>query len=129
MSLHNDRQISYHPPTTKLAGQLVCPHCQTSFPLTWRRYSLSPWGNYCCPQCKQISQLKDNSSWLWLIRIAGIMIYVILFINVFSYIFNSSGVVATLMPERLLVLLMSIVVGLLIDKWIDGNMTHLKIRS
>ena len=128
MNRRNDRQIS-HLPTTKLAGQLVCPHCQTSFPLTWRRYLSAVWGNYRCPQCRQVSYLKDNSSWLWLIRIAGVIIYVILSINVFSYIFNNLGVVGTLIPARLFVLLISVVVGLLIDKWIDGHLRHLKIRS
>jgi uncharacterized paraquat-inducible protein A len=128
MTLHNDRQISHHAKNTS-AGQLVCPHCQTSFPLTWRRYLLSPLGNHRCPQCKQVSQLKDNSRWLWPIRIAGIMIYVILSINVFSYTFNDSGVVGTLIPARLFVLFVSVVVGLLIDKWVEGHVRHLKIRS
>jgi uncharacterized integral membrane protein len=127
MNRRNEHKISHHPRTT-FAGQLVCPHCQTSFPLTWRRYLLAVWG-YRCPQCRQVSHLKDNSPWLWPTRIAGIMIYVILFINVFSYVFNSSGAVATLIPARLFVLLISVVVGLLIDKWIDGHMRHLKIRS
>jgi uncharacterized integral membrane protein len=126
MTLHNDRQHS-HLPTTKLSGQLVCPHCQASFPLTWRRYLISQWGIHRCPQCRQISQLKDDSSWLWPIRIAGIMIYVILSINVFSYVFNNLGVVGTLIPARLLVLLVSVVLGLLIDKWVDGHMRHLKV--
>jgi hypothetical protein len=126
MTLHNDRQHS-HLPATKLAGQLVCPHCQTSFPLTWRRYLISQWGIHRCPQCRQISQLKDDSSWLWPIRIAGIMIYVILSINVFSYVFNNLGVVGTLIPARLFVLFVSVVLGLLIDKWVDGHMRHLKV--
>jgi uncharacterized paraquat-inducible protein A len=126
--LHNDRQISHHPKNAS-AGQLVCPHCQTSFPLTWRRYLLSVWGNHRCPQCKQVSQLKDDSPWLWPIRIAGIMIYVILSINVFSYVFNNVGVVGTLVPSRLFVLFISVMVGLLIDKWVDGHVRHLKIRS
>jgi hypothetical protein len=47
MSLRKIRQISRHPKTT-FAGQLVCPHCQTAFPVTWRRYWAAPWGNYRC---------------------------------------------------------------------------------
>jgi hypothetical protein len=66
MNRRHDRQSPRHPKTT-FAGQLVCPHCQTSFPLTWRRYLSAVWGNYRCPQCRQVSYLKDNSSWLWLI--------------------------------------------------------------
>jgi uncharacterized paraquat-inducible protein A len=128
MNRQDDRQISHHP-TTKLAGQLVCPHCQTSFPLTWRRYLLSQWGIHRCPQCLQVSQLKDDSSWLWPIRIAGIIIYVILSINIFSYVFSNSGVVGTLIPARLFVLFVSVVVGLFIDKWVDGNVRHLQNRS
>jgi uncharacterized paraquat-inducible protein A len=127
MNRRSDRKIS-HLPTTKLAGQLVCPHCQTSFPLTWRRY-LSSWGNHRCPQCRQVSYLKDDFSWLWLIRIALVMIYVILSINVFSYVFNNVGVVGTLIPTRLFGLLITVVVGSLVDKWIDGHLRHLKIRS
>jgi hypothetical protein len=128
MTLHNDRQIS-HLPTTKLPGYLVCPHCQTSFPLTWRRYLLSVWGNYRCPQCRQVSYLKDDSPWLWPIRIAGIVFYAILSINVFSYVFKNVGVVGTLVPTRLLMFLITVVAGLLIDKWIEGHMRQLKIRS
>ncbi len=127
MNRHNEHQISHLKNTS--AGQLVCPHCQTSFPLTWHRYLLSLWGNHQCPQCKQVSQLKDNFSWLWPIRIAGIVIYVILSINVFSYVFNNVGVAGTLVPARLFTLLIALVVGLLIDKWIDGHMRHLKILS
>ena len=44
MSLRHDRRVS-HLPTTK-SGRLICPHCQTSFPLTWHRYLSSVWGNY-----------------------------------------------------------------------------------
>jgi hypothetical protein len=128
MTLHNDRQTSHHPKNTS-TGQLVCPHCQTSFPLTWRRYLLSLWGNHRCPQCKQVSQLKDNSSWVWLIRIAGIIIYVILIINVFTYVFNELGVVGTLIPARLFFLLITVAVGFPIDRWIEGHLRHLKIRS
>ena len=47
MSLHHDRQTSRHPKTT-FTGQLVCPHCQTAFPVTWRRYWAAPLGNYRC---------------------------------------------------------------------------------
>jgi len=49
MSLRNDRQNPHRPKTT-FAGQLVCPHCQTAFPITWRRYWSAPWGNYRCPE-------------------------------------------------------------------------------
>lgn len=128
MNLRNDRRISHHPKNASL-GQLVCPHCQTSFPLTWHRYLLSPWGNYQCPQCNQVSQLKDNFSWVWLIRITGIIIYVILIINVFTYVFNELGVVGTLIPARLFFLLITVAVGFPIDRWIEGHLRHLKIRS
>jgi hypothetical protein len=128
MSLRNDRRISHHPKNAS-AGQLVCPHCQTSFPLTWRRYLLSLWGNHQCPQCKQVSQLKDNFPWVWLIRITGIIIYVILIINVFTYVFNELGVVGTLIPARLFFLLITVAAGFPIDRWIEGHWRHLKIRS
>ena len=36
MSLRHDLRVS-HLPTTK-SGRLICPHCQTSFPLTWHQY-------------------------------------------------------------------------------------------
>jgi hypothetical protein len=128
MNRRNEHKISHHSKNT-FAGQLVCPHCQTSFPLTWCRYLSAVWGNHRCPQCRQVSYLKDDFSWLWLIRIALVTIYVILSINVFSYVFNNVGVVGTLIPTRLFGLLITVVVGSLIDKWIDGHLRHLKIRS
>jgi hypothetical protein len=53
MTLHNDRQISHHPKNTS-AGQLVCPHCQKAFTITWRRYWAAPMGDYRCPKCRQM---------------------------------------------------------------------------
>ncbi|AFZ01773.1 hypothetical protein Cal6303_2810 [Calothrix sp. PCC 6303] len=53
MSLRKDHQNSHHPKTT-FAGQLVCPHCQTAFPITWRRYWAAPMGDYRCPKCRQM---------------------------------------------------------------------------
>jgi hypothetical protein len=53
MTLHNKRQISDHSKNTSV-GQLVCPHCQTTFPITWRRYWAAPLGDYRCPECRQM---------------------------------------------------------------------------
>jgi hypothetical protein len=61
-----ERQISRHPKNT-FAGQLVCPHCQTAFAVTWRRYWAAPLGNYRCPECRQISHAKANYWWVSLI--------------------------------------------------------------
>ena len=41
--IRKDHQNPHHPKTT-LAGQLVCPHCQMAFPITWRRYWSAPFG-------------------------------------------------------------------------------------
>jgi hypothetical protein len=53
MNRQNDRQISHHPKNTS-AGQFVCPHCQTTFPITWQRYWAAPMGDYRCPECRQM---------------------------------------------------------------------------
>ena len=66
MRLHKDRQVSHHSKITS-AGQLVCPHCQTVFPITWRRYWAAPLGNYRCPKCRQLSHSTANVWWVWLI--------------------------------------------------------------
>ncbi|PSB20406.1 hypothetical protein C7B65_08185 [Phormidesmis priestleyi ULC007] len=70
MSLRQDHQNPHHPKTT-FAGQLVCPHCQTAFPITWRRYWSAPWGNYRCPECKKSSYAKANSFWVYPIIIGA----------------------------------------------------------
>jgi hypothetical protein len=62
MSLRKDRQISQSPKTT-FAGQLVCPHCQTAFAVTWRRYWSAPWGNYRCPKCRLTSYATADLWW------------------------------------------------------------------
>ena len=35
----------------KNASLLQCPHCQSSFSLTWKRYFKAPTGNHICPNC------------------------------------------------------------------------------
>ena len=35
----------------KNASLLQCPHCQSSFALTWKRYFKAPTGNHICPNC------------------------------------------------------------------------------
>jgi hypothetical protein len=122
MTLHNDRQISHHPKNTS-AGQLVCPHCQTNFPVTWRRYWAAPWGNYRCPECRQISYATANSWWVLPITIVAITMGGYLGMVFAAYVFNNvwMGV--------LFFLIVGSAVGLLLDKWMDGHLKHLKIVS
>jgi hypothetical protein len=61
-----ERQTSRHPKAT-FTGKVVCPHCQTAFPVTWRRYWSAPLGNYRCPECRQISHATRNFWWVLLI--------------------------------------------------------------
>ena len=86
MSLRNNRQISHHPKTT-FAGQLVCPHCQTAFPITWRRYWSAPWGNYRCLECRQISYATANFWWVWPILTVAITLGGIVGVLFSTYVF------------------------------------------
>jgi hypothetical protein len=70
MSLRKYHQISHRPKTT-WAGQLVCPHCQTAFPLTWRRYWSAPLGDYRCPECRQMFHPIAYYSWVSIIIIVA----------------------------------------------------------
>jgi uncharacterized protein (UPF0212 family) len=78
MTLHNDRQISHHPKITS-AGQLVCPHCQTTFPVTWRRYWSAPMGDYRCPKCRQMFHPITILPWVLIVIIVGMTIVGIIF--------------------------------------------------
>jgi hypothetical protein len=128
MSVNINPRVS-PPQSQRSEGELMCPYCQTSFPLTWRRYLLSLLGNHRCPQCRQVSYLKDNSPWLWPIRIVGIIIYSILVINVSTYLFDAVGVVRTVVSVRLFLSLIIVLVGFPIDKWMEGHLRQLRIRS
>jgi hypothetical protein len=120
MSLRNDRQISCHPKTT-FAGQLVCPHCQTTFPVTWRRYWSAPLGNYRCPECRQISHATANAWWVSFI-IFVVMILVGIVGSLFgAYVFYNSWI------SLFLIFMSYLAVGFPLDKWIDGHLKHLKI--
>ncbi len=39
---------------------MICPHCNSKFPLTWKRYLKSPLGNHICPDCHKKSALKST---------------------------------------------------------------------
>ena len=129
MSLRNDspketlcdRRTLNHPKATA-AGQLVCPHCQTTFSTTWRRYLAAPWGNYRCPECRQISYARGN---LWLelpILIVTMAIGGILGVMFAANVFRNGWM------GVLFLLIGLLAVGLPFDKWMDGHLRHLKIR-
>ena len=77
MSLRKVRQTSRHPKTI-FTGKVVCPHCQTTFPVTWRRYLSPPLGNYRCPECRQISHATVNYWWVLLIIFVVMTLVVII---------------------------------------------------
>jgi hypothetical protein len=118
MSLRNDRQISHHPKTT-LAGQLVCPHCQTAFPVTWRRYWAAPWGNYRCPECRQISHATANYWWVSLIVFVAMSMVVIIGALLGAYVFHNTWMGAFLT-------FIGFFVGFPLDKWLDGHLKRLE---
>ena len=120
VSLRNDRQISRHPKNT-FAGQLVCPHCQTAFPVTWRRYWSAPWGNYRCPKCRQIYHATANYWWVSLIVFVTLILIVIVGAVLGAYVFYNAWMGAILT-------FIGYFVGFPLDKWIDGHLKHLKIR-
>jgi hypothetical protein len=44
---------------------MKCPYCNHEFPLTWKRYWLSPAGRHVCPGCHQPSRFRITAmSWL-----------------------------------------------------------------
>jgi uncharacterized protein (UPF0212 family) len=70
MSLRKGHQNPHHLKTT-FGGQLVCPHCQTAFTITWRRYWSAPLGNYRCPKCRQMFHPIAIYSWVSIIIIVA----------------------------------------------------------
>jgi hypothetical protein len=122
MTLHNDRQTSRHPKNT-WAGQLVCPHCQTAFTITWRRYWSAPLGNYRCPECRQISQATANFWWVLPLTIVATITGAILGVVFAAYVFHIgwTGIVFLLIG--------GLSVGLPLDKWMDGHLRRLEPRE
>ncbi|SRR6266568_1256681 len=53
---------------------MICPYCEHSFPLTWRRYWLRvPFGSYSCPSCGGKSKLSTGLVyWLLYLPLAAI---------------------------------------------------------
>jgi hypothetical protein len=122
MSLHNDRQISHHPKNT-FAGQLVCPHFQTAFPITWRRYWAAPLGNYRCLECWHLSYATANSWWTWAILFVAITLGGMVGLLFATCVFHNGWM------DAFFFLIGGLAVGLPLDKWMDGHLRHLKIRS
>jgi hypothetical protein len=120
MSLRKDRQISQSPKNT-FAGQLVCPHCQTAFAVTWRRYWSAPWGNYRCPKCRLTSYATADLWWApTIIFLAMVLIGIVSALFV-AHIFHNAWI-------GVLFVFMSYFIGFPLDKWIDGHLRHLKIH-
>jgi hypothetical protein len=122
MSLHKAHQNPHRPKTT-FARQLVCPHCQTAFPITWRRYWSAPWGNYRCPECRQISQATANFWWVLPLTIVAMITGAILGVVFAAYVFHIgwTGIVFLLIG--------GLAVGLPLDKWMDGHLRRLEPRE
>lgn len=119
MSVPTDHKIA-HRKTSTFTGQLRCPHCQHSFPLTWRRYWATPLGGHHCPQCRKTSHLKDNSLWVWPIRMAGIMVGGIILFALASYILKH------FLIGILFFIIGSFGIGFITDKWLDGHLRRLE---
>jgi hypothetical protein len=121
MTLHNNRQISRRPKNTS-AGQLVFSHCQTAFPITWRRYWSAPWGNYRCPECRQLSYARANFWWVSTIIFVAMALVGIIGALIGAYVFNNAWM------GLLLIFVGYLAIGFPLDKWLDGHLRHLKIR-
>ena len=119
MSLRKDHQNPHHPKTT-FAGQLVCPHCQTAFPITWGRYWSAPWGNYRCPECKKISYAKGNSFWVYPSIIGAMLLGGMAAITLSVY-FSNSFLIA-----RLSFVAGVLFIGFPLDRWFDGHLRRLE---
>ena len=118
MSLRHDRQTSRHLKTT-FVGQLVCPHCQTIFPVTWRRYWAAPWGNYRCPKCQQISHATVNYWWVSLIVFVAIAMIGIVGALLGAYVFHNAW-------TGVFLIFTGYFIGFPFDKWIDGHLKRLQ---
>ena len=122
MTRRNNYKTRNHPKAT-FTGQLVCPHCQTAFPITWRRYWAAPLGNYRCPECRQLSYSTTNAWWVWLIIFAVMTPVGIVGVLLVAYVFHQSWLGVALLFIGYLA------IGFTVDKWLDGHWRHLKIRS
>jgi hypothetical protein len=99
---------------------LVCPHCQHSFALTWKRYFQSPMANYSCPCCHKSSSLSKLS---WQLPFYTLLNFILILPFFFFFI----------MTAEVLVIFIGFVVifiiGLPLDKHIDQNYRQLVISE
>ena len=122
MSLRKEHQNAHRPKTT-FAGQFVCPHCQTAFPLTWRRYWSAPLGNYRCPECKKISHAKGNSFWLYPIVIGATLLGGIVAAALSWYFFHD------VLIATLFLVTGGLFIGIPVERWVDGHLRRLEPRK
>ncbi|SRR5258706_8874947 len=59
---------------------MTCPHCNHSFPLTWRRYAKSPLGKHTCPACGRVSRFRWTVSYVTFVLIAWIVFLAVAFV-------------------------------------------------
>lgn len=121
MTRRNNYKTRNHPKST-FAGQLVCPRCQTAFPITWRRYWAAPLGNYRCRECQQLSYSIANAWWVWLILFVAMTLVGIVGVLLVAYVFHQNWLGAAL------IFIGYLAIGFTVDKWLDGHWRHLKIR-
>ena len=57
---------------------MICPCCNNSFPLTWRRYASSPFGKHTCPSCQSVSKFKFLILYFTLMIFAWIVYLVVI---------------------------------------------------
>jgi hypothetical protein len=119
MSLRKAHQNPHHPKTT-FAGQLVCPHCQTAFPIMWRRYWFAPWGNYRCPECRQISHATGSFSWVSTLIFVAMTLVGIVGALFGAYVFHNVWMGA------FFIFIGYLIIGFPLDKWIDGHLRRLE---
>lgn len=122
MNTPNNPRVSYSE-FPKKQGQLTCPHCYYSFPLTWHQYWSAPLGNHRCPQCRKTSYLKANDMWLFPMQIIGVILLLGIPLFILIYIFHY-------VPLGGIFLLIGILgVIIFLDKWMDGRFKKLRLKK
>lgn len=112
---------------------LVCPYCAHAFPLTWRRYFATPFGNFVCPNCGQKSKLS-RGLWYWFLYVPMLasapLLAVVLGAIALSLFFSSDDVMWVLFDTYFIpgTWIIVVLITLPIDRKLDTHVRRLLPR-
>jgi hypothetical protein len=104
---------------------MKCPHCNHSFPLTWRRYAKSPLGKHICPACASASRFRLSASYLALLGVAWLVYFALAF-AVMALIFPNTSQRLFDIPHFVILYFVGCIILIPFDRFFDERFRKLE---